>query len=41
MDAGNLNKPEDIARATIRLVNAAKLEDAGKRYWPTTDFAEW
>ncbi len=40
-DSGNLRKPEDIARATIKLVQLARPEWSGKTYWPDTDFSKF
>jgi len=36
--AGRTRAPEDIARATIKLVQIATPEKSGKSYGPTTDF---
>ena len=38
---GKVRQPGEIARATIRLVSAAKLEWIGTSYNPDTDFVEW
>ena len=38
-DTGRVRQPEDVARATIRLVEIARPELSGKAYGPDTDFA--
>jgi NAD(P)-dependent dehydrogenase (short-subunit alcohol dehydrogenase family) len=40
-NAGKTRRPEDIARATIRLIEAARPEFSGRGYGPDTDFGEW
>lgn len=38
---GKLRRPEDIALATIKLVQIARPEMSGKNYGPDTDFEKW
>jgi len=38
-DAGRTRRPEEIACATVRLVEAAKPEWSGRSYGPDTDFS--
>jgi len=40
-EKGNVRKPEDIAKATIKLVKVAKPEASGKNYNPDTDFSRF
>ncbi len=40
-EAGRTNQPEDIARATIKLIEIARGELSGKNYGPNTDFANF
>lgn len=40
-DTGRQRKPEEIARATIMLVEVARPEASGKSYGPDTDFAHF
>ncbi len=39
--AGKTRSPQDIARATIRLLEIARPEHSGRIYSPDTDFATW
>jgi len=41
LQAGKVRQPEEIARATVRLVSVAKPEWSGKSYNPDTDFSQW
>ena len=38
-ESGRVREPEEVARATIRLVEIARPELSGKAYGPDTDFA--
>ena len=38
-ETGKLRQPEDIALATIKLLELASLENSGKSYNPGTDFS--
>jgi NAD(P)-dependent dehydrogenase (short-subunit alcohol dehydrogenase family) len=40
-DSGRTRPPEDIARATIRLLTQARVEWSGRSYGPDTDFADF
>jgi 3-oxoacyl-[acyl-carrier protein] reductase len=40
-EAGRLRRPEEVAAATVRLVQVARPEHSGKAYGPDTDFSEW
>ncbi len=40
-ESGRVRQPEEIARATIRLVGAARPEWSGKSYGPDTDFSKF
>ena len=40
-EAGRTRQPEEIARATMKLVELAQPEWSGKNYGPTTDFASF
>jgi 3-oxoacyl-[acyl-carrier protein] reductase len=40
-DQGKVRKPEEIARATIKMVKAARPESSGKSYGPDTDFSDF
>jgi len=40
-DTGKLRQPEDIARATMRMIETATPACSGKAYNPDTDFSEW
>ena len=40
-DTGNLRQPEDIARATMRMLAVATAASNGKSYRPDTDFSDW
>jgi len=40
-DTGRVRQPEDVARATIRLVEIARPEISGKAYGPDTDFSDF
>jgi len=40
-DEGRTRKPEDIARATMKMIQCATVESSGKAYGPDTDFSDW
>ena len=40
-ESGRVRQPEEVARATIRLVEAARPEWSGKSYGPDTDFSKF
>lgn len=40
-DTGNVRKPEEIAKATTRMIEVATVESSGKAYGPDTNFSEW
>ena len=40
-ESGRVRKPEEIAQATLRLVEVARPESSGKSYGPDTDFSEF
>jgi 3-oxoacyl-[acyl-carrier protein] reductase len=40
-DAGKDRKPEEVARATMRLIRTARPEHSGRAYDPDTDFSKW
>ena len=40
-ESGKLRQPEDIAQATIKLLELASLENSGKSYNPGTDFSNF
>lgn len=40
-DSGRIRRPEEIARATIAMVKAARPESSGKSYGPDTDFSDF
>jgi len=40
-ESGKVRKPEEIAQATLRLVEVARPELSGKNYGPDTDFSEF
>lgn len=39
--SGRLRRPEEVAQATVRLLQTATLADSGKSYGPDTDFGDW
>jgi len=39
LEAGHVRRPEEIARATIKLIEIARPELSGKQYGPDTDFS--
>ena len=41
LEAGTARAPEEIARATIALIQIAKPEWSGKKYGPDTDFSKF
>ncbi len=41
LDSGKVRKPEEVARATIRMIKAASPESSGKSYDPDTDFSKF
>ena len=40
-DAGNLRQPEEIARATVTMIQIATPAASGKYYGPDADFSDW
>jgi NAD(P)-dependent dehydrogenase (short-subunit alcohol dehydrogenase family) len=40
-ESGNLRAPEDVARATMKLLEIAAPENSGKSYSPGTDFSDF
>ena len=40
-ETGNLRRPEEIARATMKMIQVATLESSGRNYRPDTDFSDW
>lgn len=40
-DSGKVRKPEEIARATIKMLRVARPESSGKSYGPDTDFSKF
>ena len=40
-DAGRTRSPEDIAKATIRMIRVASPASSGKNYGPDTDFSDF
>lgn len=40
-DAGEVRRPEEIARATIKMIKVATPESSGKSYGPDTDFSRF
>ena len=41
LEAGEARAPEEIARATIKMIELAKPQWAGKKYGPDTDFSQF
>ena len=40
-DSGTVRRPEEIARATMRMIEVATPESSGKGYGPDTDFSRF
>ena len=40
-NSGKVRKPEEIARATIKMIKVASPESSGKSYGPDTDFSKF
>ena len=40
-ESGRTREPEEIARATVKMIKAASPESSGKSYGPDTDFSEF
>ncbi len=41
LNSGEVRKPEEIARATIKMIKVATAESSGKNYGPDTDFSKF